>query len=93
MDLRKLVEASEMGGEGGVAVEEARVDLAGGVAKTGDEVAPGDRSKISRVCGVDGLRYKGVGLRRRYPWPSVCRSFSWTISASTLRSDSSSLRR
>lgn len=67
MDLRKLVEASEMGGEGGVAVEEAKVDLAGGVAKTGDEVVPGDRSKISRVCGVDGLRYKGVGLRRRYP--------------------------
>lgn len=68
MDLRKLVEASEMGGEGGVAVEEAKVDLAGGVANTGDEVTvPGDRSKISRVCGVDGLRYKGVGLRRRNP--------------------------
>jgi hypothetical protein len=68
MDLRKLVEASEMGGEGGVAVEEAKVDLAGGVANTGDDVpTPGDRSKISSGWGVDGLRYNGVGLRRRNP--------------------------
>jgi hypothetical protein len=48
MDLRKLVEASEMGGDGGVAVADANEDLAGGVAKTGDDVAvPGERSKIS----------------------------------------------
>ena len=77
VDLRKFVEDSEMGGDGGVAVADAKDDLPGGVAKTGEEVTvPGDRSKISRVCGVDGLRYRGVGLRRRYPCPSAFRSFS-----------------
>ena len=72
IDLRKLVEDSEMGGEGGVAVEAASDAFAGGVANTGDEVAvPGDRSKISKVCGGEGLRYRGVGLRRRNPLPSA----------------------
>jgi hypothetical protein len=57
IDRRRLDDDSEMGGEGGVAVEEASDDLAGGVAKTGEEVAvPGERSKISNECGVDGLR-------------------------------------
>lgn len=57
IDLRKFTDDSEIGGEGGVAVAEARDGLAGGVAKTGEEVAVrGERSKISRFCGVDGLR-------------------------------------
>lgn len=77
IDLRRLAEDSEIGGEGGVSVDVDSDDLAGGVANTGDDVTvPGDRSKISRCWGVDGLRYKGVGLRRRNPCPSVCRSFS-----------------
>lgn len=57
IDRRRLDDDSEMGGEGGVAVEEASDDLAGGVAKIGEEVAvPGERSKISNEWGVDGLR-------------------------------------
>lgn len=66
IDLRRQADDSEIGGEGGVAVAFAKEDLAGGVANTGEEaVVPGERSKISKVCGVEGLRYKGVGLRRR----------------------------
>ena len=50
IDLRRFTDDSEIGGEGGVAVADARDDLAGGVAKTGEEVAvPGERSKISNV--------------------------------------------
>lgn len=95
IDLRMFTDDSEIGGEGGVAVDDARDGLAGGVANTGEDVAvPGERSKISKLCGVAGLRwYKGVGFRRRIPCPSVFRSFSWMISASIFRSDSSSRRR
>jgi hypothetical protein len=50
IDLRRFTDDSDIGGEGGVAVAEARDDLAGGVANTGEEVAvPGERSKISNV--------------------------------------------
>lgn len=96
MDFRKLDDVSEIGGEGGVAVEDASVILAGGVVNMGEETVevPGDRSKISGVCGVDGLRYRGVGfLARRPPPDSAFRSLSWTISVSIFRSDNSSRRR
>lgn len=99
MDLRILDDDSEMGGEGGVAVADAMVSLVGVVLtelNNGDEmmVVPGDRSKISGVCGVDGLRYKGVGLLILRPVViSVFRSFSWTISVSIFKSDNSSRRR
>lgn len=82
MDLRILDDDSEIGGEGGVAVAEANVSLVGVVLtelNIGDEMmdVPGDRSNISGVCGVDGLRYKGVGLLIRRPVViSAFRSFS-----------------
>lgn len=91
MDFRMLLDDSEMGGEGGVAAEEMSDDFIGGVANKGEDTidVAGERSKISGVCGVDGLRPKGAGFLRRLPFMSAFRSFSWTISVSILCSDSS----
>lgn len=62
MDFRILDDDSEMGGDGGVAVAEASDILAGGVVNIGEEIVevPGERSSISGVCGVDGLRCRDV---------------------------------
>lgn len=95
MDLRMLL-VSDMGGEGGVAATEASDAFMGGVWNKGEETVEvaGDRSKISGVWGVDGVRCKGVGfLRRPPPCHSAFRSLSWTMSVSILTSESSSRRR
>jgi hypothetical protein len=94
IDLRMLLEVSEIGGEGGVAVADVK-DFIGGVANKGDDTVDpsGERSKISGVCGVEGVRCKATGFLRRPPCSSVLRSFSWTISFSIFNSDSSSRRR
>lgn len=62
MDFRILDDDSEMGGDGGVAVAEASDILAGGVVNIEEEIVevPGERSGISGVCGVDGLRCRDV---------------------------------
>ena len=90
MDLRILVDDSDIGGDGGVAVA-AINDVFIGVVKIGDDTVdgPGERSNISGVCGVDGVRCKGAGFLRRPPCDSAFRSFSCIISVSTFSSDSS----
>jgi hypothetical protein len=95
IDLRMLMDDSDIGGDGGVAVAAIRDVFMGGVAKIGDDTVdgPGERSKISGVCGVDGVRCKGAGFLRRTPCDSAFRSFSCTISVSTFSSDISVRRR
>lgn len=91
MDLRILVDDSDIGGDGGVAVAAISDVFIGGVANIGDDTVdgPGERSNISGVCGVDGVRCKGAGFLRRPPWDSAFRSLSCTISLSTFSSDNS----
>lgn len=85
---------SEVGGEGGVGVSDAadEADLAVGVATVGDEaVVVGERSEI-KECGLDEGATKGAGVRKRWRSnaASARRNLSCLISASTLRSESSS---
>ena len=84
---------SDTGGDGGVGVSEAAedTDLVGGVATVGDEaVVSGDMSDNAdsgrRISAANGDGF----LMCRLCMASACRSFSWLISASTFRSDSSS---
>ena len=85
---------SEVGGEGGVGVSEAaeEVDLVGGVAMVGDDaVVSGESSDIEeRGLEIAGLMGESLRKCRRSETASARRSLSCIISASTLRSDSSS---
>ena len=90
-------DGSDEGGEGGVGVSETvdEADFVGGVAIIGEDVVvvgefsdTGDRGRRSPAL-------RGVGFRKRCrsAAASACRSLSDLISASTLRSLSSSRKR
>ena len=88
---------SETGGDGGVGVSETvdEVDLVGGVAIVGeDAVVVGECSDTDDWgLGIPWPRDVGFCIRCRSVTNSACRSLSCMISASTLRSESSSRRR
>ena len=91
--LEILADLSEKGGDGGVGVSD-NDDFAGGVSKVGEEavVVVGDSSDLGDAETAIGRKVKFLS-RRLEPCSVAFCSFSFVMSASILRSDSSSRSR
>ena len=85
---------SDVGGEGGVGASEVAedTDFVGGVAMVGDDAVVDGECSDMDDCGRGMVAARGVGFlsRERSDAASALRNLSCLISASTLRSESSS---
>lgn len=77
IDLRKLAEDSEIGGDGGVAVADSNGGLIGVWKREGEGIESPDKvADGSGLCGMDGLREREIGFLCRPPFSSRFRNLS-----------------